>query len=713
MVRSGTVCDPHYAVWVDCQRGVSVRDPYWAGRLLKNDATRAVAAAWERGGCSHSGRDDLTPITLSKSRFAVALECPRQLDYARDSAYYDSRKDDEFLASLAAGGHQVGELARRMFADGHLIGDEPVDEQAKRTGNFLARSEVTLFEATVRHENLLIRADILKKKGNRVSLIEVKAKGFNPEHVRFLTERGTEPVLAAWRPYLYDVAYQAYVLKAAYPHFEITPYLMLLDKTVTVKFDGLNSMLAVNAVGRKVTVTGSNDFDVSKLDPPILKRIDVSDEVDKLLAFPLQVQGPALSFEEFVDWASGILGKGESFPVTVGAQCKGCHHYLDPDDVAADKKSGWAQCMQEHTGAQVLARRSDTVFGLYKLSPGRLNDLVANEPLLLAEVSESALGDKLATDEITLDQRQRLQLAEAQGDIEEPFVLHGALRRTFDKWKWPLHFLDFETSRPALPYHRGRTPHDQILFQFSHHVMDAQGRVEHRTQCLQAEPGVAPSVPVLRALRDALAGDDGSVVHWWTHEASVLKAIRAQIVLDKPDDAETLVAFVDSLVGGNKTPGRLQDLGVLVSKTVFYPGTGGSSSIKKVLPAALRHSSALRDRYRAPIYGTTEMPSLNVKDWVWVKIQDDAVQDPYMQLDPLFDNSALQKAISIAEEGGTEEAKQFIANGGAAIIAYDQLQQPGLPAGERVRITRQLLRYCELDTLAMVMIYQSLTGRGL
>ncbi len=642
----------------------------------------------------------MKPITLSKSRFAVALECPRQLDYARDSAYYDARKDDDFLASLAEGGHQVGELARRMFPRGHLIADLYVEEQAKRTEKLLNQPEVTLFEATIQQKNLLIRADILQKKGNQVALIEVKAKGFNPHEDTFLTDKGAQSVRSGWRPYLYDVAYQTYVLKNAYPHFEITPYLMLLDKTVAVNFDGLNSMLAVNADGRDVTVTVSADFDVAQIDPPILRCIDVSDEVEKLLAFPLLAGGIPRSFEEFVEWASGILGRAESFPVDVGAHCKSCHYYVDPDAVAADRKSGWAQCMHVHTGSPVLARRSETVFGLYRLGSGRLDDLVANEPLLLADVSEGVLGNRQSPDEITLDQRRRLQLAEAQRDIEEPFILHAPLRNAFDTWKWPLHFVDFETSRPALPYHRGRTPYDQILFQFSHHVMDAQGRVEHRTQCLEAEPGVAPSVRVLRALRDALMGDDGTVLHWWTHENGVLEAILDQIVLDKHEDAESLIAFVGSLVGSAKSPKRLADLGTLVSQTVFYPGTAGSSSIKEVLPAALRHSPTLRDRYSRPVYGTKEMPSLNFKDWVWVKLQDGTVRDPYTLLDP-----------SIEHESG--EAQSFIANGGAAIIAYDQLQRPGLPAGERDRIRRQLLRYCELDTLAMVMIYQSLTGHGL
>jgi hypothetical protein len=651
-------------------------------------------------------------MTLSKSRFAVALECPRQLDYARDDSYYDARRDDEFLRSLAEGGHQVGELARQMFPGGLLI-DEAPDDQVRRTSAMLAAPDVTLFEATIQHENLLVRTDILEKTGNRISLIEVKAKGFNPNTDTFVTDQGTNPVRSTWRSYLYDVAYQTYVMRLAYPQFEVTPYLMLLDKTVTVNVDGLNSMLPVHVVGRDVTVTVSNDFDVANI-PPILRRINVADEVAQLLAFPLGVQGLPKSFGEFVEWASGILGAAQSFPVRVGAHCKDCSYYVDPDQVTADRKSGWAECMQAHTGTAVRVRRADTVFGLYRASATAVEALLTGGALELGSLPDLALDeDDPPTDVISFAKRRQLQVAEAQEDIEEPFMLHGPLRTALAAWKWPLHFIDFETSRPALPYHRGRTPYDQILFQFSHHVMNAQGHVEHTTECLEANPGVAPSLKVLRALRDALAGDEGTVVHWWTHENTVLKDIREQIVLDKPADAKGLIAFVDSLVGGKNNPGRLQDLGKIVSQLVFYPETAGSSSIKKVLPAALRHSKPLRDRYGAPIYGTREMPSLNFKDQVWVKIENGTAQDPYTLLKPLIDKPVLREAIATSEDDDAGGTQSFIADGGAAIIAYDQLRQVGLPTEERGRIIQQLLRYCELDTLAMVMVYQSLTGRGL
>jgi hypothetical protein len=47
-----------------------------------------------------------------------------------------------------------------------------------------------------------------------------------------------------------------------------------------------------------------------------------------------------------------------------------------------------------------------------------------------------------------------------------------------------------------------------------------------------------------------------------------------------------------------------------------------------------------------------------------------------------------------------------IAEGGAAATAYARLQFEDIKPETRVKINAALLRYCELDTLAMVMIVQ-------
>jgi len=47
-----------------------------------------------------------------------------------------------------------------------------------------------------------------------------------------------------------------------------------------------------------------------------------------------------------------------------------------------------------------------------------------------------------------------------------------------------------------------------------------------------------------------------------------------------------------------------------------------------------------------------------------------------------------------------------IADGGAALTAFGKLQYTDMSEEERLEIKNSLLKYCELDTLAMVMIYE-------
>ena len=47
------------------------------------------------------------------------------------------------------------------------------------------------------------------------------------------------------------------------------------------------------------------------------------------------------------------------------------------------------------------------------------------------------------------------------------------------------------------------------------------------------------------------------------------------------------------------------------------------------------------------------------------------------------------------------------AKGGAATIAYARMQFEEVSQAEREATKKALLRYCELDTLAMVMIFEA------
>ena len=103
------------------------------------------------------------PRYLTKSRFILAHGCETKLFYTGKGEYADHRSDDPFLAALAEGGFQVGELAKLYYAGGHEI--ETLDHQTalEQTRALLERRSVVLYEAAIRHRNLFLRADINKE----------------------------------------------------------------------------------------------------------------------------------------------------------------------------------------------------------------------------------------------------------------------------------------------------------------------------------------------------------------------------------------------------------------------------------------------------------------------------------------------------------------------------------------------------------------------
>ena len=143
------------------------------------------------------------------------------------------------------------------------------------------------------------------------------------------------------------------------------------------------------------------------------------------------------------------------------------------------------------------------------------------------------------------------------------------------------------------------------------------------------------------------------------------------------------------------------DLWELVKRYYYDPHTNGSTSIKAVLPAIINSSTYIKEKYAQPIYGTKDgIISQNFKDHIWVKEVGGELLDPYAHLPPLFQDISAHDAQLLFED--TE-----LSNGGAALTAYAKLQFTEMSDYEREALAQGLLKYCELDTLAMVMIYEA------
>ena len=114
---------------------------------------------------------------------------------------------------------------------------------------------------------------------------------------------------------------------------------------------------------------------------------------------------------------------------------------------------------------------------------------------------------------------------------------------------YPLHFIDFETSTSAIPFYANQRPYETVAFQFSHHVMQPDGSVEHTSEYIKLERGEFPNFEFLRDLKKVLEHDKGTIFRFATHENTVLNQIRKQL-LDTDDiisDKSELLDFIHSI----------------------------------------------------------------------------------------------------------------------------------------------------------------------
>lgn len=652
-----------------------------------------------------------SPRYLTKSRFKQALECPTKLFYTGKPEYLNNSLDNSFLAALAEGGYQVGALACLMYPGGVEVTDTDHAAQVERTRELLQRDEVTIYEGALEAHGLFVRVDILRKRGNLIELVEVKAKSFDP--AKDGDFRGAKAQLRSdMLPYLQDIAFQRHVAALAFPQFDYRSFLMLADKSATATVDGLNQRFRVRRQGRQIQVALAPGTELSALGAPILTAVPVDSQVGEILAGPVDVAGMPMPFADAALYFAAAYREDRRLAPRPGAVCGGCEFKAATPPQAGEARSGFHECWSAAFGWTEADFAGGTVLDLWNLR--KKDALIAQGVLKPAVVTLEDLGFDGAepgAEGMGQKHRQWYQCRRDWPGGGDFFFDAGGMAAAMREWRHPLHFIDFETCAVAIPFASGHRPYETVAFQFSHHVMHEDGRVEHRTQFLEATPGVDPCVPFLRALRDALAGDDGTVFRWATHENTVLNHLRRQLLEDPtpPADAASLVDFIDAITtrkaadGEVIGPRNMVDLCKLAERHFFHPATKGSSSLKKVLPALMQSSTFLRDLYRQPIYGSAVMPSLNLaQPMAWWVEQDGLIRDPYSLLPPVFDDFSRDEVASL-EAGFAPELQE----GGAAMAAYARLQFEEINPHEREAIRRALLRYCELDTLAMVMAVQS------
>ncbi len=134
---------------------------------------------------------------LSKSRILAGLQCERRLwltNHRRDLQVWSSAS-----ARRLALGNVLGNKARELVPGGILIGspDNPAAALGATRRALARRGDLSLFEPAFSHGGVLVRADILRRKGEDWQMVEVKSS------------------TAVKTYHLRDVAIQSWVIRGA------------------------------------------------------------------------------------------------------------------------------------------------------------------------------------------------------------------------------------------------------------------------------------------------------------------------------------------------------------------------------------------------------------------------------------------------------------------------------------------------------------------
>lgn len=154
--------------------------------------------------------------------------------------------------------------------------------------------------------------------------------------------------------------------------------------------------------------------------------------------------------------------------------------------------------------------------------------------------------------------------------LGRPLVDNMAIKAELDTLVFPLQFFDYEGYSSAIPKFDGFGAYEQVPFQYSLHIMQKDGSIEHR-EFLITDPSQNLTQPLIDQMKQDI-DPNGTVVVWFKGYESQRNTKLAEL---HPEHA----AFLEEI---NE---KMFDLMTIFSRNFYVDAKfKGSASIKKVLP---------------------------------------------------------------------------------------------------------------------------------
>ena len=633
------------------------------------------------------------PIYLTKSDLKTARSCTTKL-YYKKLGYPTVDRVDSYTRILADGNFIISKIAHLLYPEGiyisaNLNSDESIANAVQETISQLQKENVILFEPVLYHQHKLARADILVKQGDRIEIIEIRSKGFDSQahedlikyrNLSLFRNKRTGNVGGEWKYIIEDIAYQVGILQEMLaehlPDFaaQISPYLLVPDRAKTTAIDNLTSYFQIERLsihrnsfskfnGIKVNFTG----DINEIERDrFLTKVSIETEVAEL------IEPVIASAQKYIDY---LIDQSPEIFAPISKSCKGCEYRASD----RDPRDGFKECWGD------LADREHHVLDLYQM--GRIggnetplvNELIKQKKVSMFDVPLEELND------YTYSYRQLVQIEHTQKNKE---WISEYLPKIVQQVEYPIHFIDFETSRMAIPYRAGMQPYEQVAFQWSCHTLTEPEALPIQTEWLDLD-NTFPNFQFAESLMECL-GDRGTILTWATHENSVLRDIYYQMQAYDYQNPQLQTWLANTAKLGSKGKSNLVDMNALTLKHYFHPLMKGRTSLKCVLPAVWKTN-----------------PYLHEIPWFkeYYRAIDGKVLSPYDVLSQL----QIGDRVQVVNEGaGAMLAYQDLMYGENRNLGIDN-------QAARSQWKELLYQYCRLDTMAMVIIWthwQNLCGKS-
>ena len=262
---------------------------------------------------------------------------------------------------------------------------------------------------------------------------------------------------------------------------------------------------------------------------------------------------------------------------------------------------------------------------------------------------------------------QNMQIEAALTDKE--YINTEGIRKFLNKLSYPLYFLDFETMQDAVPQYDGAKVYAQITFQYSLHIKQNETAAYEHREFLAPSDGSDPRRALAEQLCKDIPKDVCTLAYNMQFECGRIRELAALY----PDLAQHLLNIADN-IKDLIDPFRAGDY--------YVPAMGGSFSIKSVLPALFP--------------GDPELDYHNLDERCQNGGNAMTIFPHLQQLEQSLPKQGVQ----------TQDGKLSMADSLMPLSKQIEIR-------DEINACREaLLRYCELDTWAMVKVWEKLREKA-